>query len=191
MIGEAVSMMIACNSGSRLYEAQGQCNKANRLEIPRQFKIYETEHWLINHRIDSALPGYLMVSSTEFVHELIELSEDALSSLGPLLAKTQDVMRSLLLPGRVYIGRYGHTSGNTFHFHLIPIYDWVEELFWQDARYRALEKLAESSGASATDGAELTLFVWREFCERSAPPTIKGPSVLQTIEMLKAERRHE
>jgi len=24
------------------------------------------------------------------------------------------------------------------HFHVIPIYDWVEELFWKDARYRPL-----------------------------------------------------
>lgn len=140
-----------------------------------------------------------MVSSTGFVHELKDLSQEALSSLGPLLAKTEDVIRRLLQPDRLYIGRYGHTPGYTIHFHLIPIYDWVEDLFWQDARYRTLEKLSESSGGTATDGAELTLFVWREFCEGLSAPAIKGPSVLQAIEMMRealrsncqSVRRHE
>jgi len=33
-------------------------------------RIHETEHWLVNHRINSALPGYLMVSSKAFTNEL-------------------------------------------------------------------------------------------------------------------------
>lgn len=30
--------------------------------------------------------------------------------------------------------------GLPVHFHLIPLYDWVEELFWEDTRYRTLQQ---------------------------------------------------
>lgn len=36
----------------------------------------------------------------------------------------------------------------------------------------------------ATDGAELTLFVWRELCENPAPPQIEGPSVVEVMPLL-------
>jgi hypothetical protein len=38
---------------------------------------------------------------------------------------------------------------------------------------------------SITDGAELTLFVWREFCERPDPPTAPGMTVAATISHLR------
>lgn len=37
-----------------------------------------------------------------------------------------------------------------------------------------------------TDGAELTLFVWREFGESLTPPQVQGPGVAQVIEQLRA-----
>jgi hypothetical protein len=39
--------------------------------------------------------------------------------------------------------------------------------------------------ADETDGAELTLYVWREFCDSPAPPPISAPSVHEIIERLK------
>ncbi|ULJ72021.1 hypothetical protein L2W42_19955 [Rhizobium gallicum] len=60
----------------------------------------------------------------------------------------------------------------------------VETLFWEDARYRLLEDLAEYP-AKTIDGAKLTLFVWREFCERAVPPAISSAA----IELLKAALR--
>lgn len=57
--------------------------------------------------------------------------------------------------------------GLPVHFHLIPLYDWVEELFWEDTRYRTLQQFGVPTTEPLTDGAELTLFVWREFCERA------------------------
>jgi diadenosine tetraphosphate (Ap4A) HIT family hydrolase len=155
------------------------------LEIPARLRVLESEHWLISHRMDSALPGYLMVGSRTVTDDLSALPMSALSALGPLLARMQYALQCILKAHRVYIGRYGHTPGYPIHFHVIPIYDWVENLFWKDARYRALEDFAEFPGAMATDGAELTFFVWREFCERSVPPPIEGPSVSQAVELIK------
>ncbi|MGF6176896.1 HIT family protein [Ensifer sp. 4252] len=156
------------------------------MKTPGEFAIYETQHWSLGHRVDSALPGYLMLGSKIDTNNLADLPAEALTSLGPMLARGQDALRRLFEPKRIYIGRYGHMPGYPIHFHLIPIYDWVERLFWQDARYRSLELFAEPSDEAGTDGADLTLFVWREFCERPVPPAGEGPSVSEAIVMLRA-----
>ncbi len=159
------------------------------MEIPQHFHVVETAGWLVNHRMNSALPGYLMISSKTDTNDLSDLSEDALAEFGPLLARAQSTLKRQLNAQRVYIGRYGHAPGYPIHFHVIPIYDWVEELFWKDALYRLLENFAEGPGETATDGAELTLFVWREFCQRAEPPPVKGPSVSEAIELLREAMR--
>ncbi|NEI73534.1 HIT family protein [Rhizobium lusitanum] len=147
--------------------------------------ITETDEWIVSHRANSSLPGYLIIASKRFANDLSELPEDTLRELGPLLALTQTVLRRKLNARRVYIGRYGHAPGQSFHFHIIPIYPWVEELFWLDERYRVLQQFTEGTAEETTDGAELTLFVWREFCERLQPPPIKGPTVPEVVELLK------
>ncbi|MBC2657765.1 hypothetical protein H7A76_20190 [Pseudomonas sp. MSSRFD41] len=63
---------------------------------------------------------------------------------------------------------------------------WVEALFWEDERYRLLESFDGGQRPRLQiDGAELTLFVWREFCERPEPPAIQGPSVDESIASLR------
>jgi diadenosine tetraphosphate (Ap4A) HIT family hydrolase len=155
------------------------------MRIPPEFHVFETPHWLVNHRTNSALPGYLMIGSKRFADDLSALEEEALLELGPLMAKAQRALGQELHAERVYIGRYGHVPGHSIHFHVIPIYGWVEALFWQDERYRMLGTFAEGPGETPTDGAELTLFVWREFCERSVPPPIQGPGVAEVVERLR------
>lgn len=159
------------------------------MEIPQRFHITEAGGWLVSHRMNSALPGYLMVSSKTDTNDLSELSEGTLGELGPLLAAAQKALKQELHAERVYIGRYGHSPGYPIHFHVIPIYNWVEALFWKDERYRLLENFAEGPGEMPTDGAELTFFVWREFCERAEPPPIKGPSVSEAVELLRKRMR--
>ena len=130
-----------------------------------------------------------MVSSRSMSNDLSELSPETLAELGPLLAKAQTVLGKLLGAKRVYIGRYGHTPGYPIHFHIIPVYEWVEELFWRDERYRLLQTFAEGPGETPTDGAELTFFIWREFCERADPPPVSGPTVDETIQLLREAMR--
>jgi len=82
--------------------------------------------------------------------------------------------------------------GFPLHFHFIPVYGWVEALFWQDERYRVLENFAAAtSPQSLTDGAELTLFIWREFGESLTPPATQGPSVPEVIERLRESFRDD
>ncbi|MND32898.1 hypothetical protein D3C80_234780 [compost metagenome] len=161
--------------------------KSLSMEIAPRFIVHETAHWIINHHMASALPGYLMLGSREHVGSLSELPGAALAELGSLLAQTQQVMETQLKPKWLYISRFGHVPGYPIHFHFIPVYHWVEALFWKDERYRLLEKFATPDNAeSTTDGAELTLFIWREFGESNDPPPIQGISIGQSIERLRA-----
>ncbi|MDL2405400.1 hypothetical protein PY650_06955 [Rhizobium calliandrae] len=66
-----------------------------------------SEHWLVNHRVDAVLPGYLMVGSKVGANALHDLSADLLAPLGPILATIQQEIERLLRPKRVYIGRNG------------------------------------------------------------------------------------
>jgi diadenosine tetraphosphate (Ap4A) HIT family hydrolase len=151
--------------------------------------LKESDLWFdgINHRLDSALPGYLMLGSKLQVGDIWEIPDSALATLGPLLARAQRALKTRLNPTRIYIGRYGHSHGHPVHFHVIPVYDWVEKLFWRDDKYRVFEQFAEKGRVmpDGPDGAELTLFIWREFCERLNPPPITGPSVDEAVAMLR------
>jgi diadenosine tetraphosphate (Ap4A) HIT family hydrolase len=150
--------------------------------------ILQTEDWVLNHRVDSALPGYLVLGARMPTNDLSLLRSEALAQLGTLLANAQKALNTLLEPQHLYIARYGHTAGHALHFHLIPICAWVRQLFFNDPRYRVLRTLSSHSAtcdADQTDGAELTLYVWREFCESPAPPPISGPSVPEVVERLR------
>ncbi|MDN6858636.1 HIT family protein [Pseudomonas sp. CAN2814] len=156
------------------------------MQIPATHVIHQTEHWLLNHHLASALPGYLMLGSKRPVESLADLPEAALAEMGGLLAKVQRILEDTLQPKWLYIGRFGHAPGLPIHFHFIPVYTWVEDAFWADERYRSLTQFAHiDDAATQTDGAELTLFIWREFGEAPLPPAVQGPSIEQVIEQLR------
>ncbi|MNJ13157.1 hypothetical protein D3C77_73610 [compost metagenome] len=156
------------------------------MDIPSRFIIHESRYWVLNHRINSALPGYLMLSAKQMTNSLAALPTEAQAELGVLQARIQKTIEDHLQPKRLYIGRYGHDAGYSIHFHFIPVYAWVEALFWADERYRLLQNFGSiDSARPQTDGAELTLFVWREFCERPVPPLVQGPSVDHVIATLR------
>lgn len=75
------------------------------MNVPQRFIIHESEYWTINHRMDSALPGYLMLSAKQMKNTLAALPTEALAELGMLQARIQQAMDDLLRPKRVYIGR--------------------------------------------------------------------------------------
>lgn len=161
-------------------------DRESALKLAPQFILHETTHWIVNHHLASALPGYLMLGSKAHVNSLAQLPVPALAELGGLMADIQRVLETQLKPKWLYISRFGHDPRYPIHFHFIPVYDWVEELFWKDSRYRLLETFGTQENAQTlTDGAELTLFIWREFGESSTPPAIQGPSICQVINRLR------
>lgn len=155
--------------------------------IDPAYVLFETDHWQLNHHLTSRLPGYLMLGAKAPIDSLADMPDAALAELGGLLARAQRIMETQLRPKWLYISRYGHMPGFPLHFHLIPVYDWVEAAFWQDERYRQLQRFGSYNPTQlVTDGAELTLFVWREFGESPTTPATQGPSVAQVINRLRA-----
>lgn len=73
-------------------------------EIPARFVIASDAHWVLNHRIDSALPGYRMLSSRHS-GSLGQLPIEALRRLGDWLARAERAMQARLDPARIYVGR--------------------------------------------------------------------------------------
>jgi diadenosine tetraphosphate (Ap4A) HIT family hydrolase len=160
----------------------------NDFKIPKHLIIYETDEWILNHRVNSALPGYLILGSRMPTTDLSMMASNSLNQLGFLLAQAQKALTQILSPRHLYVARYGHTAGHSFHFHLIPICEWLKQSFFADRRYRVLRDISRASGVGGnheTDGAELTLYVWREFCENPSPPPVSGPPVHEVIERLK------
>ena len=155
-------------------------------QIPEHLIIKTTDHWIVNHRVDSKLPGYLMIGSRRDTSQLADLSPAALAELGPLLAQAQRALREVLHAEHVYLGRFGHQSGPSIHFHAIPIYAWVKSAFTADRRYDVLKSFyTPGAGNTEFDGAELTLYLWREFCEKPVPSVLQGPSVSEVIRLLR------
>src|SRR5882672_10501142 len=158
-------------------------------EPPKHLVILQTEDWMLNHRVDSAMPGYLILGARMPTNDLSLLRPEALAQLGMLLARTQKALATILKPKHLYIGRYGHTVGHALHFHIMPVCEWVRQSFFSDPRYRALKNFdrhpAGTEVTDETDGAELTLYIWREFCENPVPPRVFGPSIHEVVERLK------
>jgi len=52
-----------------------------------EFVVYESKHWRVNHRIDSALPGYLMLAAKDSAaSSFAQLCRAAQLELGLILA---------------------------------------------------------------------------------------------------------
>lgn len=128
-------------------------------------------------------------SDTSSASATLKTGSTALEEMGPLLARFQKLMIDVLKPTYLYIGRYGHLKGPSFHFHFIPIYDWVIKSFLNDDRYRVLKQFQyRTDGMFAErqfDASELQLYVWREFCENPNPPKIEGFSIEEAMAELK------
>jgi diadenosine tetraphosphate (Ap4A) HIT family hydrolase len=123
------------------------------------------------------------------VDRLAALPEAAQAELGPLLARVHRAVEEELAPRIVYCVRWGHGPGHSVHFHVIPVFPWMEEAFRSDPRYRALAALHEPPGwdlASEYDGTEMCLFVRREYADRADPPRVPGPPREEVVRRLRA-----
>lgn len=141
---------------------------------PPELIVYESPHWRINHRVECVLPGYLMIEAADpKAVELTEVGTDALSEIGHLLGRVTGILRNQLGAEKVYISRYGHDKRHAFHFHVIPVYPWVF------AAYR------DTAPAGVPHGADITRFIWREYCEKNPPPLCPGCSVAEAIAIIR------
>ncbi len=122
-------------------KSKDQIKKLTLVFIPdAKFIIHETCHWRVNHCVVSKLPGYLMVAPRNASIRMIdELSPEGLGEMGQVIADTVRILKDTFSPEHIYVSRYGHTPDCGWHFHVIPVYGWVKELYRNDPRYRVLE----------------------------------------------------
>ncbi len=140
--------------------------------------IFETDYWLIKHRADSKLPGYLiLVAKEKNAISLSDLSDNALHELGFLQAQATRSLETRFGAKLVYICRWGHQPGNSPHFHIVPLYDWIEKAYVTDPLW--LE--------SNPDGPVYFSFITRAFIEYEVPPVIEGASIEEVISVLRDE----
>ncbi|MBP6985218.1 MAG: hypothetical protein KBB83_01350 [Alphaproteobacteria bacterium] len=86
--------------------------------------IHETSHWILKHRADSKLPGYLILQAkSPQADSLSKLSCNSINELGFLQAQATGCLETRLGARLVYICRFGHQPGNSPHFHIVPFYD--------------------------------------------------------------------
>ncbi|HSI85250.1 MAG TPA: hypothetical protein VK970_15795 [Candidatus Methylacidiphilales bacterium] len=145
---------------------------------PTHLILAETEHWMLNHRVDASLPGYLMLASRVETNHLHALPAEALAELGVWLARAQQALTEIYAPLHFYISRYGHMDGFSIHFHIIPVHRWVKQSY--------LRHHAETgSKEQEPDGADMTRFIWPNYCEKvpCALP-VEESSVAEAMELL-------
>lgn len=117
--------------------------------------IFETDHWAVSHRRDSRYPGFLIVGSKSDVVEISGLSQQALSELGHVLAKTESLLISYFKPYRVITAKLGFSVGHSCHFHVLP------------ASTEFLKEIESHPGyANEPDGNDALLYASREYGER-------------------------
>ncbi|MDR3447509.1 hypothetical protein [Dyella sp.] len=121
----------------------------------QSYLIYETAHWLVSHRRDARYPGYLMISSRSRCADLYELDKESLEELGPVLKRTELLLRSTYSPHKVVFYKLGFSPGFNCHFHVAPITEALME-----------EIRAHPAYADEPDGNDAILFLSRIYCER-------------------------
>ena len=142
--------------------------------------IHETNHWVIKHRADSKLPGYLILSAKNpDIDSLSQLSCEALSELGLLQAQATGFLETRLGARLVYICRFGHQPGNTPHFHIVPFYDWVKKAYLADPLWVEFEP--------EPDGPVYFTYITRAFIEYETSPNIEGPSIEMAVQVLRQD----
>jgi len=160
---------------------------------PEELVVCETERWRVNQRVDSRLPGYLIVEPKAGSGTLPELGVEALTELGPLLARLEAALNDVLAPRKVYFARWGHAPGSPLHFHVIPLTDGVVRALARDGRYRALETFhsGEDEAPEPWDGPDFCLFIARELGESATPPDLDGPTVAETVRALRKRLQND
>ena len=66
------------------------------MDIPPSFIIHQSRYWILNHRMDSALAGYLMLIARQMTNSLASLPIEAQAELGVLQARIQNAIEACL-----------------------------------------------------------------------------------------------
>ncbi len=92
-------------------------------------RIYETDHWVVEHCIGPLGVGTLIVKPFRHVYSLWELTDDEARELGPLLRRVAATIHSILAPDQIYTCEWSHKGFKPGHLHFVlqPAWDAMSE----------------------------------------------------------------
>src|SRR5688572_9352307 len=73
-------------------------------------RIWETEHWVVEHCIGPLGVGTLVVKPLRHCVAVSALTSDESAELGPLLVRASSCVRELCAPDQVYVCLWSHAD---------------------------------------------------------------------------------
>jgi diadenosine tetraphosphate (Ap4A) HIT family hydrolase len=82
-------------------------------------RVYETQHWVVEHCIGPLPVGTLIVKPLRHCLTLADLTPAETAELGPLLSLTSNVVRRLTSADQVYACLWSHAGWTPGHIHFV------------------------------------------------------------------------
>ncbi len=118
-------------------------------------------------------------------YEFDQLSHESLSEMGLIIEQAVTAIKNAFKPKHIFVSKYGVEPGNVIHFHIIPIYDWIDEMIAADENYSFIETLYDPNLPMKYDAADYLLFIWRELTEKAHQSGIDPVNIDESIQILK------
>lgn len=92
--------------------------------------VFKDSHFSLEHPDNCGIPGYLILRPLTAVNSLSDLAPEALTELGPLMARAMAAIQKVTSPERIYVLRFGEEV-EAIHFHLFPRFREMAALYKQ------------------------------------------------------------
>jgi ATP adenylyltransferase len=79
--------------------------------------VYQTTSWVVNHVVGPMNLGTLIVGPRDHITAVVDLDNDAVTELGPVLRDTARVVETLCQPEQTYVCLWSHGAGTRKHLH--------------------------------------------------------------------------
>lgn len=110
---------------------QGLCDTceviSERISSPGGL-IFKTDHFHVNHCLESPIPGHLIVSPIRHIFSISEFTLDELNEFGPLIHKIRAAQNKVLGIHSIYWA-LKERPGTHFHMYLFPMHEWIKTRF--------------------------------------------------------------
>src|SRR5438477_11512457 len=82
-------------------------------------RIWENDHWLVEHCVGPLGVGALVAKPRRHVTRIADLSVSEAAELGPLLRRTAAVVDSLTAADQIYVCLWSHAGGEPAPIHFV------------------------------------------------------------------------
>lgn len=113
--------------------AEKECIGCKIVNEGSNFKIFETENFVLLQDPEVPIKGFLIVQAKRHVNSLIDLNEEQQIELIKLTNKARVVLKELNICQEVTIVQ--EERSKHFHIWLFPNYEWMQEKFGKGIKY--------------------------------------------------------